>query len=105
MNIKHSSALLLLSALFSTWLYFESEIKLDQTLTSREWQSTTRNYISKDFQDENQYPIALFDHIDVLSNVKYLPNGTYLRESRITMQERESNNQTLMSISEKGKWN
>jgi transmembrane regulatory protein ToxS len=103
-NIKSALAVLTLSALFSLWLYLGSDIKLEKELSSREWQSTMIHYISPEIQVKENNPIGILSKIDVTSNVKYLPNDTYLRVSRITMYERENKVSSVMNITEQGEW-
>ncbi len=72
---------LLLSLLLSSWLYWGSDFKLEQVLTSREWQSKMVSLIKT---NSNSPAIGPLSRVDVTSNVKYLPNGTYLRVSIVT---------------------
>lgn len=103
-NKKHTLTILALSVLLSAWIYWGSDIKLENELTSREWQSTMVNYISPQMQEGGNNKIGTLSKIDVTSNVKYLPNGSYLRVSRITMYEKENEVASIMNISESGEW-
>jgi transmembrane regulatory protein ToxS len=62
------------------------------------------HYISPEIQVKENNPIGILSKIDVTSNVKYLPNDTYLRVSRITMYERENKVSSVMNITEQGEW-
>ncbi|MDB1124550.1 regulatory protein ToxS [Vibrio algarum] len=103
-NQKFALVILTVSVLFSCWLYLGADIKLEKELTSREWQSTMSHYISPEMQEGDNNRISILSRIDVSSNVKYLPNGAYLRVSRLTMYERDNQVTSVMNISETGKW-
>jgi len=103
-NKKSALFVLSLSILLSVWIFQTSETKLEKKLTSREWQSTINNYISPQRQKGAHNKIGILNKIDIKSNVKYLPNGTYLRNSHITMYGKINQLTSVMNISEKGEW-
>ncbi|GHX23836.1 regulatory protein ToxS [Vibrio cholerae] len=83
MQNRHiAMGILLLSLLLSSWLYWGSDFKLEQVLTSREWQSKMVSLIKT---NSNSPAIGPLSRVDVTSNVKYLPNGTYLRVSIVKL--------------------
>lgn len=91
--------ILIISGIFSTWLYYSSDFKLDQLLMSREWQSTTVSRI-----EETQFDtLGMLRSVEQTSHVVYLPNKTY---SRITLMKLFSNEESPLTlhISESGKW-
>lgn len=90
---------LALSALFSAWLYFSSDYKLEQLLMSREWQSTAVSRIESKQLDE----LGMLRQVEQTSHVVYLPNKTY---SRITLLKlySQSEQPLTLHISESGKW-
>ncbi|CAM4306038.1 hypothetical protein VIAG107301_09900 [Vibrio agarivorans] len=47
MKAKYTAMILAISAIFSAWLYWGSDLKLEQILTSKEWQSHNVSLISK----------------------------------------------------------
>ncbi|GAK82930.1 transmembrane regulatory protein ToxS [Vibrio ponticus] len=49
-------------------------------------------------------PVGPLRRADVTSNVKYLPNGTYIRVSIIRLYADESESYTAINISESGDW-
>lgn len=91
----------LLSSLFSLWVYWGSDFKIQQLLTSREWQSRIVTLIGHDMS-----PDAAIDQVrrvDVNSNVKYLPNQTYIRVSTIKVYA-QTQPELNINISESGSW-
>ncbi|WED27436.1 regulatory protein ToxS [Vibrio sp. DW001] len=103
-NQKYAYVVLTLSVIFSSWLYFGSDLKLEKELTSREWQSTMNSYVSPELQNNDTNRLGILTKVYVSSNVKYLPNGTYLRVSRLTMFEKKDQITSVMNISESGQW-
>tara|TARA_Y100001956_G_scaffold14506_1_gene13717 strand:- start:3607 stop:4131 length:525 start_codon:yes stop_codon:yes gene_type:complete len=104
MNQKLAAGLLVVSALFSSWLYWGSDLKVEQVLTSKEWQSKMVTVIAAPMQEESVGPLR---KADVVSNVKYLPNKTYIRVSTVRLfaddADREEND-VVINISETGDW-
>jgi len=98
---KVSIFLVIASAILSSWIYWGSDLKLVQEITSREWQSKMITVI-RDNSEHN--PIGSLNRVDVTSNVKYLPNGTYIRVSTLTLYANGDSDQNIMNISETGKW-
>lgn len=92
---------LLLSLLFSGWLYWGSDFKLEQVLTSREWQSKMVSLIKTNSNSPAMGPLS---RVDVTSNVKYLPNGTYLRVSIVKLFSDDHSAESIINISEFGEW-
>lgn len=102
MNQKIAAILLVISAAFSAWLFWGSDLKLEQVLTSKEWQS--RSVMLIETKQPND-PIGPLRRVDVMSNVKYLPNGTYIRVSIIKLfAEGSSAPESTINISESGEW-
>ncbi|PKF78270.1 hypothetical protein CW749_17160 [Vibrio sp. vnigr-6D03] len=105
-NLKIAIVMLIVSALTSVWIYTQFGAKVENVLTSREWQSrmVTRLFIESDTeQDEVIGPLR---KATIDSNVKYLPNGTYLRVSRINLYTGTHEKQTssTINVSENGSW-
>ncbi|MGL4829786.1 MAG: regulatory protein ToxS [Vibrio sp.] len=96
-----ASGILLLSLLFSYWLYWGSDLKLEQVMTSREWQSKMVSLIKTNSKTPAMGPLS---RVDVSSNVKYLPNGTYLRVSIVKLYSDGTNAESTINISESGEW-
>ncbi|WP_394146307.1 regulatory protein ToxS [Vibrio atypicus] len=104
MNQKLAAGLLVVSALFSGWLYWGSDLKVEQVLTSKEWQSKMVTVIAESLQEESVGPLR---RADIISNVKYLPNKTYIRVSTVRLfaedHDREEDD-VVINISETGDW-
>ncbi|MGC9491694.1 regulatory protein ToxS, partial [Vibrio genomosp. F10] len=101
MTQKITTIILAISALFSAWLYWGSDLKVEQVLTSHEWQSRLITEVSHIAGDS----VGPLRRAEVNSNVKYLPNGTYIRVSLVRLIVEESDNIVMINISETGEWN
>ncbi|WP_260259112.1 regulatory protein ToxS [Vibrio intestinalis] len=101
MNQKMALALLALSALFSSWIYWGSDIQVEKTITSKEWQSKMVTFINGDMQEDAVGPLR---RVDVVSNVKYLPNGTYIRVATVRLYSSDKQSDGVINISETGDW-
>ncbi|EEW05558.1 regulatory protein ToxS [Vibrio mimicus] len=102
MENKHIAiGILLISLVFSGWLYWGSDLKLEQVLTSREWQSKMVSLIKTKSNSPAMGPLS---RVDVSSNVKYLPNGTYLRVSIVKLYSDGNSAESTINISESGEW-
>ncbi|MGO2508797.1 MAG: regulatory protein ToxS [Vibrio hibernica] len=86
------------SIIFSSWAYWHSDFKLKHLLESREWQSVSIAHMS---EWESSSSI---DKARILSNVKYLPNGTYLKISALSLYSKQLKDPAELSISESGQW-
>lgn len=84
---------------FSAWLYLDSDLKVEQLLSSREWQS---RIVTKLESDRSVGPLT---RVDVSSNMKYLPNGNYIRVSVMRLFAQQSKEpDSVINISETGDW-
>ncbi|MDE1314556.1 regulatory protein ToxS [Vibrio aestuarianus] len=101
MNQKIATIILVVSAIFSAWIYWGSDIKTEQTLTSQEWQSKMTTVIRPSVRSDS---VSTLRRVDVTSNVKYLPNGSYIRMSNILLFATGSESESRISISETGEW-
>ncbi|MCG9750681.1 regulatory protein ToxS [Vibrio brasiliensis] len=101
MNQKIAAGLLIVSALFSAWLYWGSDLKVEQVLTSNEWQSEMVTVIAEPIQAESVGPLR---KANVTSNVKYLPNNTYIRVATVRLYGNDTDNESIINISESGTW-
>ncbi|AIU66104.1 membrane protein [Vibrio coralliilyticus] len=101
MNQKIAAGLLVLSALFSGWLYWGSDLKVEQVLTAKEWQSKMVTVITDSLQEESVGPLR---KVDVTSNVKYLPNGSYIRVATVRLYANNAESENVINISETGEW-
>ncbi|EGU35929.1 transmembrane regulatory protein ToxS [Vibrio ichthyoenteri ATCC 700023] len=101
MNKKIALALFAVSALFSAWLYLNSDFQIEKTITAKEWQSKMVTVISDNLQEEAVGPLR---KVDVVSNVKYLPNGTYIRVATIRLFAHSDQSDSVINISETGDW-
>ncbi|BDR14223.1 regulatory protein ToxS [Vibrio sp. STUT-A11] len=101
MKIKFASAVLAVSILFSSWLYWGSDLKVEQVLTANEWQSAMVTLIADKMPNDTVGPLR---RVNVESNVKYLPNGEYIRVANIKLFAQGSTAESTINISEKGRW-
>ncbi|MGR5133112.1 regulatory protein ToxS [Vibrio alfacsensis] len=101
MKIKVASAVLAVSVLFSSWLYWGSDLKVEQVLTANEWQSNMVTLIKDTTSDSTMGPLR---RVNVESNVKYLPNGDYIRVANIKLFAQDSTSESTINISERGRW-
>ncbi|MFA0087229.1 regulatory protein ToxS [Vibrio sp. E150_011] len=102
MKMKYASILLALSTALSAWLYWGSDLKLEQVLTSNEWQSNMVGIIAANNAPDTD--IGPLSRLEMSANVKYLPEGTYIRESSMRLFGKDSESHTLIKISETGSW-
>ncbi|AIW14792.1 regulatory protein ToxS [Vibrio tubiashii] len=101
MNQKIAASLLVISAVFSAWLYWGSDLKVEQVLTSKEWQSKMVTVITEPLQEES---VGSLRKVDVVSNVKYLPNNTYIRVATVRLYPFDAKTESVINISETGEW-
>lgn len=92
---------LLLSLLLTAKLYWGNDFKLQQVLTSREWQSKMVSLITS---QNNSPAMGELRRVEVNSNVKYLPNGTYSRVSIVKLFAEDHTAESSINISESGEW-
>ena len=74
--------LLIISMISSGWFYWKSDSKVEQLLTSKEWQSMSTVRIDSNVDFEDMGPLK---RADIKSNVVYLPNKTYSKSSTLTL--------------------
>ena len=99
MTKKIATIIFLISLVFSAWLYLDSDLKVEQLLSSREWQS---RIVTKLERDRSVGPLT---RVDVSSNMKYLPNGNYIRVSVMKLFAQEAKEpDSVINISETGDW-
>ncbi|MDN3701256.1 regulatory protein ToxS [Vibrio artabrorum] len=101
MKVKVSIILLILSAFLSGWLYWGNSEKIEHLLTQHEWQSKMVTLISDNKQEDSIGPLR---KVELSSNAKYLPNGTYLRMSVVRLYGTQTAPANVINISETGKW-
>ncbi len=95
--------LLLISMIGSGWFYWESDSKVEQLLTSKEWQSVSTVRIDSNVDYEDMGPLK---RADIKSNVVYLPNKTYSKSSKLTIYsvlDTETHPLTI-NVMETGNW-
>ncbi|EPN8460351.1 regulatory protein ToxS [Vibrio cidicii] len=102
MKIKIASLLLVASSLFSAWLYWGSDLKVEQILAANEWQSNMVTVINDELNPDGS--VGPLRKVTVTSNVKYLPNGNYIRVAMLKLFSHESSQEVTISISESGQW-
>lgn len=106
-NSKLPVFIVILSIIFSAWLYWGSDAQVERVLTSREWQTRMVMRIYADTNAdvlEHDGEIGPLKKATIESNVKYLPNGTYLRVSRINLFSESVEASSIINVSENGNW-
>ncbi|PMH46862.1 hypothetical protein BCU68_02140 [Vibrio sp. 10N.286.49.B3] len=101
MKLKFASLLLVISAILTSWLYWGSDLKIEQMLTANEWHSRMVTILLSDEQEDILGPLS---KVVVTSNVKYLPNSTYIRISSIHVFGNNELGKNIINISETGNW-
>ncbi|KGY13461.1 membrane protein [Vibrio tubiashii] len=101
MKQKIAAGLLVISAIFSAWLYWGSDLKVEQVLTSKEWQSKMITVITAPLHEK---AVGSLSKVVATSNVKYLPNNSYIRVSTVRLYPFNAENESVISISETGEW-
>lgn len=89
----------LIIALVASWIYWNSDQKVEQTLISKEWQSTTIAYMNLWEQK-----ISSLDKAVITSTVKYLPNKSYIKNSTLIFSSKNIQDPIEITISESGQW-
>ncbi|WP_261815710.1 regulatory protein ToxS [Vibrio gallicus] len=101
MNKRIAAIILIISTLVSSWIFWGSDVKVEQVLTSREWQTNMNTLVYSDEADKAIGPVS---KVHVTSNVKYLPNGDYIRSSRMQIFNDDEEISLTMNIAESGRW-
>lgn len=89
----------LIIVLAASWTYWNSDKKIEQTLISKEWQSTTIAYMN--LWDQK---ISSLDKAVITSTVKYLPNKSYIKNSTLIFSSNNVQDPVEITISESGQW-
>ncbi|MGL6260993.1 regulatory protein ToxS [Vibrio sp. WXL103] len=97
----HATLLLILSLALSAWLVTSGDNKIEKLLTSKEWQSHSVSLISEDFDLQSYGPLA---RAEMTANVKYLPNGGYIRAATVRLFSHSDDSVVVMNITESGFW-
>ncbi len=92
--------LLLLTLVGSCWVFLGEDVRTSNLLLSREWKSNTVNYIEESTYRNVTGLTATEQH----SNMVFLPNNTYSRDTQIVLKNEVDNIRVIMSVSESGKW-
>ncbi|USD64571.1 regulatory protein ToxS [Vibrio sp. SCSIO 43136] len=107
-NLSQRLPLLIVAAsiLICGWIYLGNDAKTERILTSREWQSklVTRIYTEPNADVAAEIEVGPLRKATIDSNVKYLPNGNYLRVSRISLYSESSEVSSIINVSENGSW-
>ncbi|WP_165310609.1 regulatory protein ToxS [Vibrio ziniensis] len=98
---KIATMMCITSVAFSSWLYWGSDLKLKQEISSREWQSKTVMVIENSKSHQSIGPLR---KVDIESNVKYLSNGIYSRSSTVILYSNGQEAENILNISETGNW-
>lgn len=102
MNKITAAIVLGVSLLVSSWIYWGSGSKLEQILTAKEWQSNLYTYVHVEPAMAERF--GEINKVHLNSNVKYLPNATYVRVSRVSLIDASAENVVSIDISETGTW-
>lgn len=102
MNKITAAIVLGVSLLVSAWIYWGSESKLEQVLSAKEWQANLYTYVH--VEPEMAQRFGEINKVHVNSNVKYLPNSTYVRVSRVSLINASGEKVVSIDVSESGTW-
>lgn len=102
-NKKLAYLLLGISVVFSSWLYWGTDVKMKQVLTSREWYSNTV-FITSGKAAKTIPELDLIKKIQGRDTIKYLPNGTYIKASLMNFYDADNTMLMEMELSESGAW-
>ncbi|SEG56905.1 regulatory protein ToxS [Vibrio hangzhouensis] len=102
MKILLTLIILTLSAVYSWWLYDRSDLNIERVLTSTEWQTNIQGLVIPHYIMVAE-PMSLRD-LNVKSQVRYLPNGTYLQELTVIWSNLHTGSISHLKISEYGTW-
>ncbi|CAM4013960.1 regulatory protein ToxS [Vibrio neonatus] len=102
MNQRVALILLAISTVISGWLFWGSDVKVEQVLTAREWQTNLDAFVHTDQIDESL--VGPLRKVHITSNVKYLPNGEYIRSSRVQLLSDNDQEIHILNIDESGVW-
>ncbi|MEZ8143944.1 transcriptional regulator [Enterovibrio norvegicus FF-454] len=92
--------LLLLSIVGSGWVYLGEDFRIGNLLLTKHWNSKTINYI-----EESAYrDVTGLTTTEQHSNMVFLPDNTYSRDTQIILKNETENIQIVMSVSESGEW-
>ncbi|WP_428772079.1 regulatory protein ToxS [Vibrio sp.] len=101
MKTKINTVLIAASILVSGWIYWNNEFQVERLLTSHEWQSKMVTVV---LPSQAEPAVGPLRQADVNSNVKYLTNGTYIRVATARLYTDNSDNESVIFISETGDW-
>ncbi|CAM2773578.1 regulatory protein ToxS [Vibrio rarus] len=101
MNKRVALILLAISTVISGWLFWGSNVKIEQVLTAREWQTHLVAFVHSEQADKK---LGKLRKVNITSNVKYWPNGEYMRVSRIQLFGTTKNSPHTLNITESGSW-
>ncbi|MFH0256334.1 regulatory protein ToxS [Vibrio rumoiensis] len=91
--------IVLIITLVASWMYWNSDKKLEEALMSKEWHSTTIAYMN--LWDQK---ISSLDKAVIRSTVKYLPNKNYIKNSTLIFSSKNVQDPIEITISESGQW-
>lgn len=84
--------------------YQHSDFRTEKILTSNKWHSMTEVYISPKTVQQNNFKLGPVSKMDLNSNIKYLTNKTYIRESYIKLYNHDNEELAEINIADLGKW-
>ncbi|PWI34406.1 hypothetical protein DI392_04655 [Vibrio albus] len=102
-NKRFAYLLLSISVIFSSWLYWGTDVKTKQVLTSREWYTNTV-FITSEQAAKTIPELDLINKIHGRDTIKYLPNGTYIKASVMNFYDEENVMLMELELSESGNW-
>ena len=98
---KLAALALVVSAGFSGWMYWGSDMQLSKLLASSEWQSKT---VTTNIANTPQVANTPVLQIEQNSNIRYLDSGEYVRQTRLTLVTDKAEEINYIDISEEGIW-
>lgn len=104
MNKKYAFLGLLVICVIAFNRFQHSDYRIEKILTSNKWHSSDEIYISPSMVDNNEWKMGEFSTFYVDSNIKYLTNMTYIRESYIELHRQDSDEVIKINIADLGSW-
>ncbi|PJC85492.1 hypothetical protein CSW98_14995 [Vibrio sp. HA2012] len=103
LNKRIAYFLLAVSVLFSSWIYWGTDLKTKQTLTSREWYTNTVFIASRE-AGKAMPELSEISKIHGRDTLKFLPNGSYIKASVMNFYDQKHEMFMEMELSESGQW-
>ena len=84
--------------------YQHSDMRIERLLTSNKWHMDLNYYVSPENVIDEDIRLGSISHVLIKSDIKYLTNRTYIRNSYIEMTNVIDNSIIKMNMGERGNW-